>query len=775
MQIARVDIINFRKLKNVSIDFSEDTTILVGANNSGKTSAVEALKRFCLSEKLDLTDVTLSNLPAINALGVEWEKQSSSLESFDEFASKQSADLLTPLLPQLDLWIRSNVDELYIAKELVPLLSDYQGGVGVKMRWEPEINALVNDFLKARAQVKNSNVAAAALPPKHLVDFLSMSSKSYFKLRQYRLNPEKLAFELGFRTDRVNSRTPVFDATSEALEHDVVGRLVRVNVIEAHRGLSNDTSAKSASQLISKYYEKHLNPWVMPSAEDAKALAALREASAVFDSQLERSFEEPLNEVAKLGYPGAANPVPLISTKLDLSASLNHDSALRYVIGSPTTDEERELYMLPEGSNGLGYQNLVLMIFRLLSFRDEWLRVGKASSGLTAKHVEPIHLVLVEEPEAHLHIQVQQVFINHAHKTLNNYDRSSSQRSSSVQLVVSTHSSHITHEVDFSRLRYFKRVNDGPVQTSIVKNLGDVFGNDSETKSFVSRYLKATHHNLFFADAAILFEGAAERVLLPSAISNEFPKIAQSFVEYLEVGGAHAHRLQPLIEQLNIPTIVITDLDGRNAENKRSRPQKGCSMTSGSTVIKHWLKPPTSPNNDIDTLVELPLADRVRKVVGQTSVYFAFQREIKARVTLPCDSGTEPRTLLLSAIPNTFEDALAFTNLEFLWSNKGSGTTGLLRKFISALERHVSIGNLDGLPEDFHKAITASSSGKSNFALDILLALDSEVAPILPDYISEGLSWLETTLATTNHLPSALDAKKEPTVSEATVAVESAS
>lgn len=37
---------------------------------------------------------------------------------------------------------------------------------------------------------------------------------------------------------------------------------------------------------------------------------------------------------------------------------------------------------LPE-ANGLGYQNLISMIFRLMSFRDAWMRVGKASTGAT--------------------------------------------------------------------------------------------------------------------------------------------------------------------------------------------------------------------------------------------------------------------------------------------------------------------------------------------------------------------------------------------------------
>ena len=64
----------------------------------------------------------------------------------------------------------------------------------------------------------------------------------------------------------------------------------------------------------------------------------------------------------------------------------------------------RPKFYLPERYNGLGYQNLISMVFRLMSFRDGWMRVGKAGKDLTANKTEmsPLHLVLIEEPEAHL-------------------------------------------------------------------------------------------------------------------------------------------------------------------------------------------------------------------------------------------------------------------------------------------------------------------------------------------------------------------------------------
>lgn len=49
MRIESIKIQNFRKLLQCHIDFSEKTTLFVGANNSGKTSAMDALGKFLLT------------------------------------------------------------------------------------------------------------------------------------------------------------------------------------------------------------------------------------------------------------------------------------------------------------------------------------------------------------------------------------------------------------------------------------------------------------------------------------------------------------------------------------------------------------------------------------------------------------------------------------------------------------------------------------------------------------------------------------------------------
>ena len=63
----------------------------------------------------------------------------------------------------------------------------------------------------------------------------------------------------------------------------------------------------------------------------------------------------------------------------------------------------------------------------------------------------------------------------------------------------------------------------GRFPTATVINLSQTFGDDDETSKFATRYLRTTHSDLSFADAAILVEGSAERMLIPHFVPGEVP------------------------------------------------------------------------------------------------------------------------------------------------------------------------------------------------------------------------------------------------------------
>jgi predicted ATP-dependent endonuclease of OLD family len=227
------------------------------------------------------------------------------------------------------------------------------------------------------------------------------------------------------------ARPQVLPSGSCPIDGDPLSALIRVHDIPAQRGFGEEqqtaedgdaTAATSGSRLsdqLRSYYAKHLDPTKGPDPKDLGALQAIEAAQDAFDKRLTESFENAFTEVEGMGYPGVTDPRPRVSTRLKAIDGLNHKAAISFEVDGIAEDGTiTPVLRLPEANNGLGYQNLISMIFRLMSFRDDWMHVGKASTGGTVTAIEPLHLVLIEEPEAHLHAQVQQVFIKKAYAVL---------------------------------------------------------------------------------------------------------------------------------------------------------------------------------------------------------------------------------------------------------------------------------------------------------------------------------------------------------------------
>lgn len=120
---------------------------------------------------------------------------------------------------------------------------------------------------------------------------------------------------------------------------------------------------------------------------------------------------------------------------------------------------------------------------------------------------------------------------------MRNHSKLRSKKVYTTQLLVTTHSSYIALESKFENLRYFRRTkNSSKLPTTVVINLNTVFGSKTDTAKFVTRYLKTTHCDLFFADAVIMVEGAAERMLLPHFIEHCFEQLNQTYIIKCEKG-----------------------------------------------------------------------------------------------------------------------------------------------------------------------------------------------------------------------------------------------
>lgn len=743
MHIQHIEIGQFRKLQKVRVDLAARTTVFVGANNSGKTSAMVALRQFLVRRgEFSINDFTLSNWAALDALGVQWKTA--------QPGAAQLAFDWDGVLPHLDVWLKVQTDELHYVQKMLPTL-DWAGSlIGVRLRFEPkDVEALKQDYVKeksgAEAVVAANNAANAsveapegfALWPRSLVDYLGVKLRSTFEVRAYLLDPEKLIAPVG----GIAFPQPLPEG-SEPVEGDPLRKIIRIDEINAQRGFGfSPTNTKGEedqeesrpggrrlSSQLRQYYTQHLDPFDQPKPEDLEALQALHGAQSAFGKRLADSFAVALKELEDIGYPGVSDPKLTISTNIKPVEGLNHASAVQYVVPTHQGAPGGRVHRLPEESNGLGYQNLVSIVFALMSFRDKWMRVGKAASvPLDADDlIPPLHLVLIEEPEAHLHAQVQQVFIKQAYDVLRKHDKLKGSTDLCTQLVVSTHSSHIAHESEFASLRYFRRLPVKAVEDSVpvssVVNLSETFGDEDETGRFVKRYLKATHCDLFFADGAVLVEGPAERILVPHFVRSreKYEFLRRCYVTWLEIGGSHAHRLKKLIEHLGLNTLVITDIDAKDKDGKSVPPARGEGLLTRNETLKSWCPKEESLDNLLDK------AEKALLIQDESGygIRVAYQQPVTAQF-----KAGAPAELLA----NTFEDALVYENLAVFKVMKGAGLLGSFRKAIE-----------DGIdPADLAKRVydALAKGGKAQFSMDLLYSTEID-AMTVPAYIDKGLVWL---------------------------------
>ena len=721
MKIQSVHIRNYRKLKNCHIDFGEKETVFVGANNSGKTSAISAIVWFLKNtDRFTLKEFTATNWASINKIGDKWLEH----DSVDE--ALLSSHQWDNIVPSMDVWINVEDGEQYRVNHLIPSLSSWDGKkVGVRGQYEPkDVTKLYTVYKEAKMKAKTlegteewKKAGSPELYPKNLCDFLGKGSnlREYFDVKYYIIDPA---------LDPDNEDEVQITPDNEIGNNPLDG-LIKVDTILASRDFSDpegqtDSDIDTLSKQFQQYYKSSDQEDEELTCEGLKLLGDIVTANKTYDEKLKKTFEVPVGELRNINYPGFQNPEIKIRSKIQIEEAIKHDSAVQFSI------QGMEELVLPEKYNGLGYRNLISIYLKLIDFREKWLK------ALTdGKNIEPIHIVFVEEPEAHLHAQAQQVFVRKAFEALCNNELIKEHPWLNTQLVLSTHSNHIVNELDLNCMRYFRRViGDSKIPISKVVNLSSTFGKDEEeTKQFVTRYIRLTHCDIFFSDAVILVEGPAEKILVPNFLTKA--GLDSYYISVIEINGRHAHSFRKLIEKIGIATLIITDIDaaetkiGKDGKKHLSSviTSKGKGYKTSNPSIKNWLP----EKEKIDDLLVL---DEKEKIIGNVKI--AFQTSINVK----WDKDTKD---LVEICPYTFEDALIFTNLELFRQDglkKMGGITtisNLLRKSDSANELQQCI---------FEKLESKSDFKKADFAVSLLYKNDF-IDLEAPAYIKEGLNWMK--------------------------------
>lgn len=672
MKLSEVVIKNFRLLQDarMRLDTAGITTILVGPNNSGKTSTIEAMLAFLQRpiKQLSINDFSLGCRDVFK----KFEKHVLAPPAAADAGGAPAAEPPPlPALPVLSLQLKFDYDDtgpdLALAGELLMDLEDASTTVTVEIRFGP-----VSPQRLAQAYLNDRD------DDQSFADYLAVTLHDHYKLDQFKLSPD------GSQAERLPDR-------------GILQRLIRIDVVSAQRHIDDREEGSKATRLSTLLHAHYERRYKVDAPSDFKVLEkTLREQSTALGPQYVKAFDGLMKGLAKFGHPES----PKLTVRAELSADgLFKDTTRVYyaaiaAAGLPADGAAAAIdqaFELPERYNGLGFKNLIYIVLCLKSFRED------VESDL--EHRPRVHLVVVEEPEVHMHPQMQAVFVQKVSEFL-----APAAGETGVQLLLTTHSSHMAANCGFAPIRYFRR-NKGTVEIKDLLSFEASAKTDPEKTAmeFLRKYLTTTRCDMFFADKLVFIEGQVERMLLPRLIAALEAalrdKLTSSYVCTVEVGGAYAHLFRKLIEFLQLPALVITDLDSIDGTTKKKTPVANGHASSNATLSK-WL--PGSAD-----LPKLMAAGEAEKISGRVRVAY----QVAEAAGQPC--------------ARSFEEAFVYANAAWLLANKAN---------LLATGDTFTHADAAALTADAY----AISLPKVDFALDLL----ANNGWATPKYIREGLEWL---------------------------------
>lgn len=691
MKITKLEIENYRLLKDFSIELEETLSLVVGKNNTGKTSILTILDKF-LNEKskysyddlnIDFKNELEDLIKKVNT-PKEFEPKGIKLKIFIEYNEKDDLSNVSRVLMDLDP-----------DKNIIVLGFDY--------------TLSYTDFLKLRydyaAFVVSENAKVyekKKKKPRELSEFLKQNLEDYFKVH-------KFSFEYDLATKKISETNPI-DLVKENIN---LKDILSFKYISARRDVTNKEKENTLSKQTSNLYKKKED-----NSDKTQATEDFKDHLSETDSTLSDIYKDLFSDVIKKVKDFGG--IKLNDTDIAIISTLQHRELLE---GNTTVVYTQDDYKLPEHYNGLGYMNLISMIFEIEILVQDFKRDKD-------KKPADINLLVIEEPEAHTHPQMQYVFIKNIKKLLAEGIKRDDGINRSLQYIITTHSSHIVADSDFDDIKYLKAENKNNV---VAKNLSDLrrqYDADPNQYQFLKQYLTISRAEIFFADKAVLIEGDTERILIPTFMRKVdleeairlkvagkgdtlLPLLSQN-ISTIEV-GAYSQIFEKFIEFLGIKCLILTDIDAIKVVKQDDKGQDiwgACAVNEGTktsnSAINYFLSKETW-----DDLKTLAIAKRII-TVGSTSVCICYQQEENAYHA------------------RSFEDAFIHLNRKFVKWNKAT---------------FQGIKNASYFDDDAKSPYELAGScikKKTHFALDILYHSNKDFNNWnIPAYIKNGLLWLK--------------------------------
>ena len=690
MKIKYVQVKNFRMLQDLEIDFQEDLSLILGKNNSGKTSFLSILNKF-LSE----------NNPVFTFDDFSIDSQKKILDLEDTHLNPED---YSEISISLKLFIKYELTEnIGNASKILLDLDDTKQYLVIYFQHLLEYEK----YLKLTSDFKKHTDKGIK---RDFDYFIRKNFNKYFSTKITALEYEN---EVNFK----------------AIDSKIVRSIISLQTIGAKRDVENEQGrGKSLSMLAGKYYDAS----VSSDLEFPDLQNQLQSTDENLTNTYKDLFSPVIQEIKEMSYNPNEAEISILSS-LSEKKIFQENTIVKYKHGKS---------LLPEDYNGLGYLNLFAIVFNIRIKLDKLSKKNNSDETPT-----PINLLFIEEPEAHTHPQMQYVFIKNIKQILRKHCESSGENFS-LQTIISTHSSHIASQCDFEDIKYFFRTSENNVQSRSLNKLhsempfsqiepfeGVLNNNQKESIQeeqeknyrFLKQYITLGRSELFFADKAILIEGDTERMLLYAMLDktdskfktkeNYVPLLSQN-ISIIEV-GAYSHIFATFLGFIGIKTLIITDLDcAKIKDNGRATK---CPFAEATTTTNASIKKFLNSDNlqDIIEISKKPIlfsygeADSNWNLSENGSMRLLFQ---------VVENGYQPRS---------FEDSFVCNNMQFIFINK---------------EKFISLKNRDQILEDstnFYGIVENCIDSKTSFALDVLLNENDEINHWkVPLYIEEGLKWL---------------------------------
>ena len=688
MVLKEIVVENFRLLKNFKLELKDELSLIIGKNNCGKTSVLIILDKMLNSSEIVWEDINLV-------------KQKELYEEINEF---------NETIEEGDKFLEAIKLQLYIEYNDTDSYENIQNFI---MDLDPENNIILLEFISL-INIKSILELKNIIKERELKDFSTFSrymSKNfikYFKIKKYSRGYDKETKKL-------------IPDMKEEIESKNIQKVIKVVGIRADRAVSNDERNHALSTLTSRYYETYrknikdesnliFQELEIELEKADKALYKIYNGEKNNNENGSEGIFKGIIDVVKT-YGGSDNKINIsIESSISEKNLLTDNTSLYYKHGDGDSSS------LPETYNGLGYLNLIGILFEI-------------ETKLQELYEQPadINILYIEEPEAHTHPQLQYIFVRNIKNHINSHrDKLNKEKNKYLQIIITSHSSHIVSECNFDDIIYLKRVDNN----ILAKNFNSLKAEYEEDKKrgfkFVKQYLTLNRSELFFADKVICIEGDTERILMPAMmykvdktqiLKNEItiPLLSQN-ISIIEV-GAYSHVFIPLFKFLGIKVLIITDIDSatkNNGKYKKSHPNKATHTSNAS--IREFFKEDglDDGNNQFKELIEKKNEDKIKD-----NIRIAYQ--------VPEIEGDYQAS--------SFEDAFILLNKDFILKNKDNlYDYGALKKF-----------NKNEINKDCYKFSLNKIEKKSAFA-SALLYFDEEddnKAWKVPHYIKEGLLWIQ--------------------------------